>query len=94
MSQNLCEKALIDSITPINVANMLMIADTFSCDILKKAGLAYVEENPRSIVKTIAWKVMEHVRASCVSYIHNSSFIPPLNYGVPLSYFFLSRFQG
>lgn len=60
--QNICVKALTESITQFNVANMLMIADTFSCDQLKKAGLAYVEENARSIVKTMAWKVMEHVR--------------------------------
>lgn len=43
---------------------MLLLADTFDCDQLKKAGLAYCEENSGSIIKTLAWKVMEHVRTS------------------------------
>ncbi|CAL8093250.1 unnamed protein product [Orchesella dallaii] len=59
--KNICEKALIDSITPRNVAALLLIADTFGCDMLKKSALGFCEENSSQIVKTVAWKVMEEV---------------------------------
>ena len=51
----------MDSITPQNVAKLLMIADTFDCDNLKKCALGFCEENSQSIAKTVAWKVMEQV---------------------------------
>lgn len=59
--KNLCEKNLIDSITPVNVASLLLVADTFGCESLKKAALGFCEENSQCIIKTVAWKVMEQV---------------------------------
>ncbi|OXA37017.1 BTB and MATH domain-containing protein 43 [Folsomia candida] len=58
----ICEKALIDQISPSTVASLLLIADTYQCDLLKKSGLAYCGENSRSIVKTVSWKVMEELK--------------------------------
>ncbi|KAG7208621.1 hypothetical protein KM043_014828 [Ampulex compressa] len=59
--KELCERNLIETITPENVANRLLIADEFSCDALKRAGLAYCEENAMMINKSLAWKMMELV---------------------------------
>ncbi|CAG7729176.1 unnamed protein product, partial [Allacma fusca] len=59
--KSICERELIDSITPQNVASLLLVADTFNCELLKKACMGYCEDNPHSIVKTVAWKVMEKV---------------------------------
>jgi hypothetical protein len=69
--QSLCEKALVDIITPANVASLLLVADTFECDHLKKSALAYCEENSYAIVKTVAWKVMEEVGGD-MSYVTKS----------------------
>ena len=38
-----------------------MVADDFGCEALKRAGLAYCEENAMSITKNLAWKMMEQV---------------------------------
>jgi hypothetical protein len=52
-----------------------LLADTFDCEGLKKAALAYCEENAGSIVKTLAWKVMEHVSASLSTMLCAMSFV-------------------
>lgn len=57
----LCERNLIETITPDNVANRLLVADEFGCDALKRAGLAYCEENVMVLNKSLAWKMMEQV---------------------------------
>jgi speckle-type POZ protein len=57
----LCEKTLVETITPESVASLLLLADQFGCDALKRAALAYCEENATSIKKSLAWKVMEIV---------------------------------
>lgn len=59
--KELCERSLTETITPENVAARLLLADEFGCDILKRAGLAYCEENAMSITKNFAWKMMEQV---------------------------------
>ncbi|KAK0179587.1 hypothetical protein PV327_005325 [Microctonus hyperodae] len=59
--KELCERNLIETLTPENVASLLLIADEFSCDALKRASLAYCEENAMSINKSFAWKIMEQV---------------------------------
>ena len=46
---------------PENVATRLLLAEEFSCDGLKRAGLAYCEENAMSISKNFTWKMMEQV---------------------------------
>ncbi|XP_031778369.1 BTB/POZ domain protein isoform X1 [Nasonia vitripennis] len=56
-----CERSLTETITPENVASRLLLADEYGCDILKRAGLAYCEENAMSITKNFAWKMMEQV---------------------------------
>lgn len=63
----LCERALCESLTPSNVANILLIADEYGCDNLRKAALHYCEasEEIKGSVhvggKTLAWRVMEMV---------------------------------
>lgn len=59
--KELCERNLIETITPDNVASRLLVADEFSCEALKRAGLAYCEENVTVINKSLAWKMMEQV---------------------------------
>lgn len=41
----LCERALLDTLTPQNVANILLLADQCGCDMLRKAALNYCEES-------------------------------------------------
>lgn len=57
--KELCERNLIETITPENIASRLLIADEFGCDALKKASLAYCEENLTILKKNLAWKIME-----------------------------------
>jgi speckle-type POZ protein len=57
----LCERALVETITPERVASLLLLADQFGSDSLKRAALAYCEDNATSIKKSLAWKVMEVV---------------------------------
>lgn len=64
----LCERCLIESLTPTNVPNILLLADQCGCDNLRKAALHYCEnsEEIRDSVhqvggKTLAWRVMEMV---------------------------------
>ncbi|XP_015175358.1 PREDICTED: protein roadkill-like [Polistes dominula] len=59
--KELCERNLIETITPDNVASRLLIADEFSCESLKRASLAYCEENITVLNKSLAWKMMEQV---------------------------------
>lgn len=41
----LCERALLDNLTPSNVANILILADQYNCESLRKAALNYCEES-------------------------------------------------
>lgn len=59
--KSVCERFLIDSIKPENVPSLLLLSEQFSCDNLKKAVMLYCEDNPNSINKTMAWKVLEKV---------------------------------
>ncbi|XP_011302340.1 speckle-type POZ protein isoform X2 [Fopius arisanus] len=59
--KELCERNLIETLTPENVASLLLMADEFNSDCLKRAGLAYCEENAMNINKSFAWKIMEQV---------------------------------
>lgn len=57
----LCERTLVETIRPESVASLLLLADQFECDSLKRAALAYCEDNATNIKKSLAWKVMEIV---------------------------------
>lgn len=59
--KELCERNLIETITPENVGGRLLMADEFCCESLKRAGMAYCEENANLITKNVAWKAMERV---------------------------------
>ncbi|XP_076164202.1 TD and POZ domain-containing protein 2 isoform X2 [Ptiloglossa arizonensis] len=59
--KELCERNLIETITSENIASRLLVADEFSCLSLKRASLAYCEENITVLNKSLAWKMMEHV---------------------------------
>ncbi|XP_044740342.1 speckle-type POZ protein B-like isoform X2 [Chrysoperla carnea] len=62
----LCERSLVETLTPSNVGNVLLLADQCNCEPLKRAALAYCEENVShtgddQIGKSLAWRVMELV---------------------------------
>ncbi|CAG9817914.1 unnamed protein product [Phaedon cochleariae] len=63
----LCERSLIESLTPCNVPNILLLADQCGCENLRKAALHYCEnsveikDNVHIGGKTLAWRVMEMV---------------------------------
>lgn len=62
----LCERTLCESLTPNNVANILLMADQCGCENLRKAALHYCEDSEEIkgsiyIGKTLAWRVMEMV---------------------------------
>ncbi|KAL1498372.1 hypothetical protein ABEB36_009181 [Hypothenemus hampei] len=65
--KGLCERHLIESLTPSNVANILLMADQCRCENLRKAALHYCEDseeikgNVHIGKKTLAWRVMEMV---------------------------------
>lgn len=62
----LCERALLESMTPNNVPNILLLADQYGCENLRKAALHYCEDSAAikgsvQIGKSLAWRVMEMV---------------------------------
>lgn len=62
----LCERTLLETLTPANVANILLIADQCGCENLRKAALDYCEKSEEikenvHIGKSLAWRVMEMV---------------------------------
>ena len=59
--KNVCERYLSDSIKPETVPSLLLVAEQFNCEILKKAVMLYCEDNATCIQKTMAWKVLEMV---------------------------------
>lgn len=40
----LCERTLLESMTPNNVPNILLLADQYGCENLRKAALQYCED--------------------------------------------------
>ncbi|XP_008197446.1 speckle-type POZ protein-like B isoform X2 [Tribolium castaneum] len=79
----LCERTLLESLTPSNVANILLLADQCRCENLRKAALHYCENSEEikesvHIGKTLAWRVMEMVNPdlfleACESFGSSSS---------------------
>ncbi|XP_066137717.1 speckle-type POZ protein B-like isoform X1 [Euwallacea fornicatus] len=64
--KGLCERHLIESLTPSTVANILLLADQCRCENLRKAALHYCEDSEEikgnvHMGKTLAWRVMEMV---------------------------------
>jgi len=62
----LCERTLLESMTPTNVPNILLIADQYGCENLRKAALDYCENTEAikgsvQMGKSLAWRVMEMV---------------------------------
>ncbi|KAK6630441.1 hypothetical protein RUM43_014786 [Polyplax serrata] len=57
----ICERFLIDSIKSESVPSLLLLSEQFNCETLKKAVMIFCEDNPNSIHKTMAWKVLEMV---------------------------------
>lgn len=62
----LCERTLLDSLTPSNVPNILLLADQCGCENLRKAALHYCEASDEikgsvQVGKSLAWRVMEMV---------------------------------
>ena len=46
-----CEKHLAENLSPLNVAEILLLSDNFKCEALKKTALAYCGENHSYIMK-------------------------------------------
>lgn len=62
----LCERTLLESLTPSNVPSILLLADQCGCENLRKASLRYCENSEEikgnvQTGKTLAWRVMEMV---------------------------------
>lgn len=56
-----CERYLSETISAANVPSLLMVADQFDCEGLKKAVLGFCEDNACAIQKNMTWKVLEMV---------------------------------
>ena len=58
-----CEKVIIQGITPQNVIETMLLANTFNSSELKEACMKYWVRNPSDIQKTEEWKTLkqEHV---------------------------------
>jgi len=54
-----CEKHLGETLNPVNVAEILLLSDSYSCHHLKKAALSYCSENHSYIMKDSQWKIIE-----------------------------------
>ena len=46
-----CEKHLAENLSPLNVAEILLLSDNYKCETLKKTALAYCGENHSYIMK-------------------------------------------
>ena len=46
-----CEKHLAENLSPLNVAEILLLSDNYKCEALKKTALAYCGENHSYIMK-------------------------------------------
>lgn len=63
----LCERTLLESLTPANVPSILLLADQCGCENLRKAALRYCENseeikgNVQTGKSSLAWRVMEMV---------------------------------
>ncbi|KAK9883094.1 hypothetical protein WA026_001296 [Henosepilachna vigintioctopunctata] len=62
----LCERTLLETLTPGNVASILLLADENGCGNLRKGALHYCEESEEikgciHTGNTLAWRVMEMV---------------------------------
>jgi hypothetical protein len=54
-----CEKHLGEIINPQNVAEILLLSDSYRCQDLKKTALSYCNENHSYIMKDSRWKIIE-----------------------------------
>jgi len=54
-----CEKHLGEIMSPLNVSDILLLSDNYSCAQLKKAALLYCGENHSYIMKDSKWKLIE-----------------------------------
>ena len=54
-----CEKHLGEIINPLNVAEILLLSDSYGCTNLKKTALSYCNENHSYIMKDSRWKIIE-----------------------------------
>ena len=57
-----CEKHLGEIINPLNVADILLLSENYSCRDLKRVALAYCGENHNYIMKDTKWKTIEKER--------------------------------
>lgn len=57
-----CEKHLGEIINPLNVADILLLSENYSCRDLKRVALAYCGENHSYIMKDTKWKTIEKER--------------------------------
>jgi hypothetical protein len=69
-----CEKHLGEIINPVNVAEILLLSDSYSCQHLKKAALSYCSENHSYIMKDSQWKIMEEEKNLC--HVHRVDDLP------------------
>ncbi|XP_023332541.1 speckle-type POZ protein-like B [Eurytemora carolleeae] len=54
-----CEKHLGEIMNPLNVSDILLLSENYSCKELKRSALTYCGENHSYIIKDSKWKTME-----------------------------------
>lgn len=54
-----CEQHLGEIINPLNVAEILLLSDSYKCQDLKRTALSYCSENHSYIMKDSRWKIIE-----------------------------------
>jgi len=54
-----CEKHLGEILNPLNVAEILLLSDSYKCQNLKRTALSYCNENHSYIMKDSRWKIIE-----------------------------------
>jgi len=54
-----CEKHLFEIMNPVNVADILLLSENYSCSQLKRSALTYCGENHSYIMKDSKWKTIE-----------------------------------
>eukprot|EP00092_Neocalanus_flemingeri_P028564 GFUD01031020.1.p1 GENE.GFUD01031020.1~~GFUD01031020.1.p1 ORF type:complete len:480 (-),score=149.04 GFUD01031020.1:137-1576(-) len=62
-----CERHLGENISPVNVAQILLLSDNYKCETLKKTALAYCGKKHSYIMKDSWWKIIEEENPSLFS---------------------------
>lgn len=60
-----CEQILIQSINSDNVCNLLIIADIYNVELLRKRAIRFIRQQPKKITATSGWQTI--IKVVCYS---------------------------